>query len=116
MVHIPLVIFTKIGITGVSAFGRAKQIDRAVLGFPIPVMVMFLPGVYSIEQALHKLFNFLNVRFYKGDGSTEWFWFPAGCAVFYAGCWYWYGVDMVLEYFTGFSIIDTITEIVNYAV
>lgn len=92
MVHFPFVIFVKIGITGKSAERRAKQIDRAVFGFPVPVMVMFLPNVRGIEQALHRMFSGLSVRFYRGDGSTEWFLIPAGLPVFAMGVLYWWGV------------------------
>lgn len=89
MMHVPFVVFTKIGITGVGAGKRAKQIDEAVFGFPLPVAIMVLPFVYQIEQFLHALFSPLRVRFYKGDGHTEWFLFIAGAAVFYL-CWWWY--------------------------
>lgn len=92
MVHFPFVIFVKIGITGKSAKRRARQIDRAVFGFPVPVMVMFLPNVRGFEQALHRMFSGLSVRFYRGDGSTEWFLIPAGLPVFAMGVLYWWGV------------------------
>ncbi len=97
MVNLPLVIFVKIGITGVGARKRAKQVDKAAPGVPIPIMIMALPFVYQIEQLLHGLFSPINTRFYRGDGSTEWFLFVAGIPVFWIGVKYWQGVWMVFE-------------------
>jgi len=76
MVHFPFIWWWKIGITGKTAKGRAKQVDRAVFGKPIVVMVVPIPGAYLIEQDLHRRFRWMNCRYYRGDGSTEWFWFP----------------------------------------
>lgn len=73
-VNFPLVIFCKIGITRKSARRRAKQVDRAAPGVPIPIFILFAPFcAYPLEQLLHWLMDGLNVRYYKGDGSTEWF-------------------------------------------
>lgn len=77
MVHFPLVIFWKIGITGRTATARARDIDEAVFGFPIPVFFVILPGAYVWEQMLHGLCRPLQVRFYSGDGASEWFLFLA---------------------------------------
>ena len=77
MVHFPLICFVKIGITGRTARARAADIDEAVWGFPVPVFVLFVPGAYFWEQTLHGLCGLLSVRFYDGDGASEWFWFPA---------------------------------------
>jgi len=74
MLHIPAVCFCKIGITGKSAKARAKGLDRAMLGFPLPIFFCIVPGAYHIEQWLHSNFKGSNARFYKGDGSSEWFW------------------------------------------
>lgn len=99
MVHIPFVWWCKIGITGVGAAKRAKQIDEAVIGFPLPVMILILPFVYEIEQLLHRLFAPLSCRFYRGDGSTEWFWLPAGAAVFLLGFLYWWAIFLAVGSF-----------------
>ena len=77
MLHIPAVCFCKIGITGKSAKARAKGLDRAMLGFPLPVFFCVVPGAYHIEQWLHNNLKPLSARFYKGDGSSEWFWILA---------------------------------------
>ena len=108
MIHIPCVWWVKIGITGKTASSRAKELDKAVLGFPLPIMVMILPGVYGIEQALHRFFRFLSVSFYKGDGHTEWFWIPAAIPVILLGGLYWMGVDALQEGYTGISMFDFI--------
>lgn len=82
MVHFPFVWWWKIGITGKSAASRAKQVDRAVFGRPIPVMAVVIPGAYFIEQDFHRRFSWLSCRYYRGDGSTEWMWFPAAVIVY----------------------------------
>lgn len=98
MLHFPFVVFVKIGITRKTTRGRAKQIDNAVIGFPIPIMVMYLPAVEHFEQGFHRLFSPLSARFYRGDGSTEWFWFLAGVPVLGVGILYWWGVYEVAFY------------------
>jgi len=77
MLHIPAICFCKIGITGKSAGARAKGLDRAMLGFPLPVFFCIVPGAYHIEQALHRNLKGLSARFYRGDGASEWFWILA---------------------------------------
>jgi hypothetical protein len=100
MVHFPFVWWWKIGITGKTAKGRAKQVDRAVFGRPVVVMVVPIPGAYLIEQDLHRRFRWLNCRYYRGDGGTEWFWFPVAFVVlpFMIAVWggYVYAVDLIL--------------------
>jgi hypothetical protein len=100
MVHFPFLWWWKIGITGKTAKGRAKQVDRAVFGWPVVVMVVPIPGAYLIEQDLHRRFAFLNCRYYRGDGSTEWFWFPVAALVlpFMLAVWlaYIYLADLLL--------------------
>lgn len=77
MIHIPFIWWVKIGITGRTAAKRANDIDEAVFGFPVPIFVLVIPGAYFAEQALHSFCKPLNVRFYTGDGASEWFWLPA---------------------------------------
>lgn len=79
MVHVPFVWWWKIGITsvGIGAKRRAKNLDRAMPGFPVPVLFVIVPNAYGIEQELHRWFAWFNARFYKGDGASEFFWFPA---------------------------------------
>lgn len=102
MVHFPFIWWWKIGITSaeIGAERRAKQVDRAVFGFPVPIMVLFVPGAYFIEQDLHRLFSPMKCRFYRGDGSTEFFWFLVAPPVFlFMVCmWlsYLYGIDLIL--------------------
>lgn len=101
MVHFPFIVFFKIGITsvGIGAEKRAKQVDRAVIGFPIPIMVLFIPGAYHIEQDLHRRFSWCHARFYRGDGGSEWFiLFPLLLWPLMAWTWlsYLYGIDLIL--------------------
>lgn len=76
MVAIPWIWWVKIGIThvGIGALKRAFSIDKAMIGFPVPIMVVPLPGAYHFEQAIHAKLKRLSFRFYKGDGASEWFW------------------------------------------
>jgi hypothetical protein len=74
LIHLPCVWRVKIGITGRSSKERAKQVSRAMPGVAIPVGILFIPFLaHPVEQALHSLFQPLQTRFYRGDGSTEWF-------------------------------------------
>jgi hypothetical protein len=77
MLHVPNVIAWKVGIThtSIGAKGRAKSIDKAVIGFPFPIFFCVLPGAYHLEQWLHRRMSFFKWRFYRGDGSSEWFFF-----------------------------------------
>ena len=75
MIHFPIIVFFKVGITSarIGAKGRAKAIDREMPGIPIPIFFVPIPGAYYVEQALHRMMGFSNVRFYRKDGSSEWF-------------------------------------------
>lgn len=79
MIGVPWIWWVKIGITHVSigAWERALSISDAFIGFAVPIMILPIPGAYQIEQRTHKILRCLSCRFYKGDGSSEWFWFPA---------------------------------------
>lgn len=73
-INFPFIWLCKIGITRRSAARRARQVDKSAPGIPIPVFILFAPFfAYYIEQFLHRLMDGLNIRYYKGDGSTEWF-------------------------------------------
>lgn len=80
-INIPLITFVKIGVTGkgkATTAGRAKQVSRAAPGIAFPIGIMFIPFfARPVEQALHMINAPIRARFYKGDGSTEWFWLPA---------------------------------------
>lgn len=83
LLHIPFVWWVKIGITsvGIGAAKRAKNLDRAMFGFPVPIFFVFVPNAYGIEQELHRWFRRLNCKWYSGDGASEFFWFPAALPV-----------------------------------
>ncbi len=76
-INIPLITFVKIGVTGkgrATTAGRARQVSRAAPGIAIPVGIMFIPFfARPVEQLLHMVNAPIRARFYKGDGSTEWF-------------------------------------------
>ena len=80
-INIPLITFVKIGVTGkgkATTKGRAMQVSRAAPGIAIPVGIMLIPFfARPVEQFLHMINAPIRARFYRGDGSTEWFWLPA---------------------------------------
>lgn len=79
--NFPLIIFLKIGKGGkgnATLMSRAKQVSRAAPGVSIPIGIMFIPFFAGhVEKFLHMINAPIRARFYKGDGSTEWFLFPA---------------------------------------
>jgi hypothetical protein len=74
MVHIPCVWRFKVGITSlnIGAKKRAANIDKAMFGFPLPIMVLPVPFAYAIEQEMHRIMRAWKTDFYRGDGHTEW--------------------------------------------
>lgn len=75
MVHIPGIWRFKVGITSlnIGAKARAASIDKEMFGFPLPIMILPVPGAYYIEQELHRMMRRWNTRFYNGSGKSEWF-------------------------------------------
>ena len=92
----------KIGYTGtVSGVNkRAESVSRAAPGIAIPVAAMIMPFAWNIEQTAHFLFEGLRWDFYKGQGHTETFVFPAHISIlivwfgmylnFIAAKWLWF--------------------------
>jgi hypothetical protein len=112
MVNFPLVCFVKSGITGGNAFDRAKQIDRDAPGWPIPIFFVVTFFHYELEQWSHRAFKSLSVRYYKGDGHTEWFWLPAGVFIILVQASLWVFYLWVLELFTGIPLLRILLKIV----
>lgn len=81
MVHFPFFIFWKIGFAHYSVTKRARALDKAVFGRFWPVGFVAIPFAYPIEQWFHRKFRYLQFSFYKGDGSTETYLFPAAIPV-----------------------------------
>jgi len=79
MIFIPSIWYVKIGYTGSGAgIGkRRSSVSKAAPGFAIPIAFAVLPFAWHIEQGLHELFGGLRRKFYKGDGHSETFLFPA---------------------------------------
>lgn len=65
----------KVGITSLSigAAKRARDIDREMFGFPIPIMIVPLPGAFYVEQEMHRIMRRFNTRFTSASGKSEWF-------------------------------------------
>lgn len=77
LIFFPRIWVVKIGYSGVSAKRRARSVSKHAPGFAFPVAIAVIPFAWHVEQGLHSLFAGLSYRFYKGDGSTECFLFPA---------------------------------------
>jgi hypothetical protein len=79
LINFPLVIFVKSGITSGKVAARAKQVDKAAPGIPIPIFAVWLPGDLArrFEQGSHKFFSGIRVTYYEGDGYSEWFFIVA---------------------------------------
>ena len=125
MIHFPFVWFVKIGFAHTSAIKRAAALDKAVFGVFVPVCAVAIPFAYAVEQWWHRKFKWLRFRFYKGDGSTETFWLPAGIPVlaFMAIVWGVYawilgqifdfnGVDWYIDFLKGIWL--TLRDVFNF--
>jgi hypothetical protein len=95
MIFIPHFWVVKIGYTGTrrGINKRASSVSKAAPGIAIPVGAMILPFAWHTEQALHGLFGGLRWSFYKGDGHTETFLFPAHIVVVVV----WFGMWLNLK-------------------
>ena len=82
MVHFPFVWWWKIGFAHYSVLKRTSALDRAVFGLFIPVGIIIIPFAYPVEQWFHRKFSWFHFRFYKGDGSTETYWFVVAPVVY----------------------------------
>ena len=102
MVHFPCIFWVKIGITGKSTCKRAAGINREMWGVPIPIIGMPIPFAEHWEAMLHRHCRPINVRFYKGSGFSEWFWFPAifpALVVIALGAAFWGACILAVIYF-----------------
>ena len=117
MVHFPLIIFFKVGITSLSigAKGRAKSIDREMPGRPIPIFFLPLPGAYKVEQELHRILKSTNVVFYKGSGCTEWFLLSPLFVVLPIMIMIWAGYLWLADCFFGTQILPFLAKRFFYA-
>lgn len=95
--NIPFLFWVKIGYTGLfSLKQRTRQVDKDTPGVLIPIPLVIVPGALYIEKQMHRWLGkyapFLKIRFYRGDGKTEWYWFPAAILPvgFAAATWYFY--------------------------
>lgn len=92
-INFPLVVFCKIGITKGTPSKRARQVDRAMPGVPVPIFAVLLPFPAFFESILHNVCRPVRAAWlYKGDGHTEVFWIPAAVValVFMACIWLFY--------------------------
>lgn len=90
MINFPLITFVKSGITSDDTSRRASQIDRDAPGYPIPVFFVPTFGHYYLEQWSHRAFSSFAIRYYKGDGHTEWFWLPVAIPIIFVMACIWF--------------------------
>lgn len=100
LIYLPQFWMVKIGYSGVSVGNRAKSVSKAVFGMALPIGVMVVPFAWHIEQFAHSLFGGLKWDFYKGQGHTETFIFPAHISILIV----WYG--MYLNYVVAMWFLD----------
>jgi hypothetical protein len=77
MVNVPFLIFWKIGISNSTRAHRSVQVSKAAPGKAVVFWVWDIPNAKAVEGFLHTICAPFNVRYYRGDGNTEWFFFPA---------------------------------------
>lgn len=125
MLHFPFVWFVKIGFAHTSAIKRAAALDKAVIGVFVPIGIVAIPFAYPVEQWFHRKLKILKFRFYKSDGSTETFFFPAAVPVLVFmvlvwGVYFWAagavfgfdGLDWYCDFLRG--IWETIKDVFNF--
>ncbi len=71
----------KIGISNSPEIHRQKQVSKAAPGRVVLVCTWSVRNAYRWEQTFHKICAPLSVRYYSGDGYSEWFLFPAAALV-----------------------------------
>jgi len=103
MIYFPAIWFVKIGYTGTRSgiSKRAKSVSRSAPGIAIPVGFMVLPFAWHIEQFFHNLFGGLRSSFYKGDGHTETFFFPAHIMIVIVWAVMWLELRIIFDYLSG---------------
>lgn len=72
MISLPVPILCKVGISN-KVSRRSDEVSKKVVGWAVPVFVVWIPFCWHLEQSLHRVFAFANVRF---GGGKEWFWIP----------------------------------------
>ena len=77
LMYVPKFWFCKVGYTKRTIKSRVRGTSKAVWGFTIPIFFIVVPLPEMIEGIFHAFLSGLRKRFYKGDGSTETFVFPA---------------------------------------
>ncbi len=103
MIHFPFVWWWKIGFAHYSFVKRAVALDKAVFGLFIPVGVVIIPFAYPVEQWFHRTFKPLHFRFYRGDGSTETYWFVIAPVVYAFMCFVWFAYFYLVGEVFGFD-------------
>lgn len=72
----------KIGISNSAEIHRQKQVSAAAPGIVKLVCTWSVGNARRWEQTLHGICRVFKMRYYKGDGHSEWFFMPAALIVF----------------------------------
>lgn len=111
MTNFPFFFLNKFGISDKTK-NREKNVSETTPG-EVRILTTFeLPFGYEVEQFVHRLYRFQNVRFWTGSGRTEWFivFSPiVGTSVLYLD--YRYGLNLetttvLISYFAPFVWLD----------
>ena len=99
-INIPYLIFCKIGYTRIGRLGtRRREVDKHAPGWLVTIFFVPVPGALYIEKEIHKMCAFLRVRFYRGDGKTEWYYLPAAIVPILFGLMVWGCYFFILKTF-----------------
>lgn len=77
LIFFPRIYVVKIGYSGRNVKARARSVSKDAPGVAVPIAFAVVPFAWHVEQAVHYLFGGLSYRFYKGQGQSECFLFPA---------------------------------------
>lgn len=82
--NFPFVWVVKIGIAG-DMKTRRRQVNRSNIGLDFPIWGLPIHYAYPLEQWLHRKLSFMRVKFFRGSGHTERFFFLAAFpAIFFS--------------------------------
>lgn len=112
MVSLPVPVLCKIGISN-KVSRRSAEVSKNVVGWALPIFFVWIPGAFAVEQSIHRVFAFANVRY---GGGKEWFWLPiaplAACVMLFWQL-FWVAVVFALALFVFWICSDCPKEPIN---
>ena len=121
MTNFPVFWLNKFGISD-KVRNRERNVSETTPGLVFAIFSLKLAYGFQIEQFVHGLYSFQNVRFWTGSGRTEWFivFSPiVGFATFYLNSHFSLGLSpftITLAFFTPFVWWDGIFWLLFFGV